>query len=155
MTHKSYAGIGARKSPPDVLQRMTAIASLLSASGYTLRSGLCQEGADKAFENGCNGQAEYFTPLNATRNPHWFQHARRYHPVFDELGRGSQQLIARNSPIVLGADLKTPVRFIVCWTPGGEIVGGTGQALRIATDYSIPVFNLAVDGAERAMWGAL
>ncbi len=43
---------------------------------------------------------------------------------------------------VLGSDLETPVSFVVCWTIGGKISGGTGQALRIAKDLGIPIFNL-------------
>ena len=45
----------------------------------------------------------------------------------------------RNVFQVLGADLKTPTEFIICWT---DKYGGTQQALRIAKSFSIPVFNL-------------
>jgi hypothetical protein len=48
----------------------------------------------------------------------------------------------RNAQIVLGDDLKTPVDFVVCWTPDGKLTGGTAMALRIAFDYDIPIFNL-------------
>jgi hypothetical protein len=34
-------------------------------------------------------------------------------------------------------------KFVVCWTPGGLLKGGTAQAMRIAHAYGIPVFNLA------------
>jgi hypothetical protein len=154
MTHKLYAGIGARATPPDVLQRMQGIGLMLAMSGWKLRSGGAH-GADLAFEVGSSSagvKPEIFVALNASRNPAWFNHASKYHPKWDSLSRGAQQLHARNSAIVLGADLQTPVRFIVCWTPGGAVTGGTGQALRIAADYSIPVFNLATDGAELDMW---
>ena len=50
--------------------------------------------------------------------------------------------MARNCHQVLGQDLKTPVDFIVCWTKDGGESGGTGQALRIARDLNIPVYNL-------------
>ena len=33
-------------------------------------------------------------------------------------------------------------KFIVCWTPGGLLMGGTAQALRIATALKIPIINL-------------
>ena len=29
-----------------------------------------------------------------------------------------------------------------CWTPGGEAVGGTATAIKVATAHGIPVFNL-------------
>ena len=42
----------------------------------------------------------------------------------------------------LGPHLIEPVAFILCWTPDGLVTGGTGQALRLAKDYMIPVCNL-------------
>jgi hypothetical protein len=48
---------------------------------------------------------------------------------------------------ILGDDLKTPVDFVLCWTPDGAetstsySTGGTGQAIRLAIANSIPVFN--------------
>jgi hypothetical protein len=38
--------------------------------------------------------------------------------------------------------LNDPVSFIVCYTPGGSGQGGTGQALRVARAYNIPVTDL-------------
>ena len=32
-------------------------------------------------------------------------------------------------------------KFVVCWTPGGQLSGGTAQALRIATALNIPIIN--------------
>ena len=32
--------------------------------------------------------------------------------------------------------------FVICWTHDGTDVGGTGQAIRIANHYNIPVFNM-------------
>lgn len=37
--NKYYAGIGSRKTPPDICQLMTQIAEELSQGGYILRSG--------------------------------------------------------------------------------------------------------------------
>jgi hypothetical protein len=38
----------------------------------------------------------------------------------------------------------SPVDFIVCWTPYGEVTGGTGQALRIAKANEIAIYNFGV-----------
>lgn len=63
-----------------------------------------------------------------------------------------RKLMARNVMQVLGRDCLSPASFVVCWAPGstldeaGRVVdtaGGTGQAVRIAATYRIPVFNLA------------
>lgn len=56
--------------------------------------------------------------------------------------RASMKLHARNGYQVLGDDLNTPVPFVLCWTADGGPTGGTGQAIRIAEDRGIPVFNL-------------
>jgi len=134
---------------------MTSIATMLAMSGWKLRSGHAR-GADAAFETGAcdvpGAPFEIFVALNAENQPLWFNHARKYHPTWNKLNREAQQLHARNSAIMLGRKLDTPVDFVVCWTPQGKVQGGTGQALRIAADYSIPVFNLAIDGAEADMW---
>lgn len=73
-----------------------------------------------------------------------FEIAAEHHPRWAELDEHERQLHARNSHIMLGPDCDTPVLFLVCWTPGGRVVGGTGQALRIAKAYSIEVINLWV-----------
>lgn len=49
--------------------------------------------------------------------------------------------MTRNSFQALGLNLDRPADFIVCYTDGGKLKGGTAQALRIAADYQIPVFN--------------
>ncbi len=52
---------------------------------------------------------------------------------------------------ILGRALDRPCSFVVCWTDDGSLdgqagsAGGTGQALRIASRYGVPVFNLAID----------
>jgi len=58
-------------------------------------------------------------------------------------------LMGRNCLQALSEDLSTPVSAIICWTKDGSIdgskksSGGTGQALRLAKKFNIPVFNLA------------
>jgi len=48
--------------------------------------------------------------------------------------------------------LKDPSDFIVCYTENGKMKGGTAQALRIAEDYKIPVFNIGkYSGIEEVM----
>ena len=77
------------------------------------------------------------------------QLAASFHPAWAQLTRAVRALHARNGHQVLGADLESPARFVLCWTPDGSLdghgrrVGGTGQALHIAHHHGIPVFNLA------------
>ena len=136
-----YAGIGSRETPPEVLEDMTAIAAIMATAGWTLRSGAAI-GADSAFERGA-GPKEIFTAQSDI--PEWaFTQAERFHPAWHRCSSYAQRLHARNSLIIFGPNGDAPVERIICWTPGGAITGGTGQALRIARHFSIPVRNLAL-----------
>lgn len=163
-----YAGIGSRKTSQPFLALMERIGFHLAKRGWTLRSGGA-EGADTAFERGAvdaGGATEVFLPrrgffgrndgVNADQLP---EHAaalviaREHHRSWDALSPTVRQLMSRNVHQILGADLRTPSRFVVCWAPGpildvhGRVAdarGGTGQALRVAYAYRIPVFHLGL-----------
>jgi hypothetical protein len=68
--------------------------------------------------------------------------ASKFYSNFELLSPASQKLIARNGYQILGKDLNDPVEFVLCWTPGGEIIGGAAQGIKIANFIQIPVFNL-------------
>jgi hypothetical protein len=148
-----YTGIGARETPDNVLTSMKLMAKYMADSGHTLRSGGAP-GADSAFEYGCDqadGLKEIYLPskgFNQNPSPLFGSTkearlmAKDYHPNWANLGNAGRDFMGRNSYQVLGLDLKTYTTFIICWTPGGKTVGGTGQALRIAKVLEIPVFNL-------------
>jgi len=136
---KYYAGIGSRSTPKDILRLMRRVARSLACRGYTLRSGGAR-GADRAFESGCLGKKEIFTSKDVTYRA--IHHAELFHPAWDRVQPYAKLLLARNSQIVLGENLDKPVEFVVCYTPGAKVVGGTGQALRVAKGYQIRVHNL-------------
>lgn len=138
----SYAGIGSRETPPDVLEYMEELAEGWAGLGILLRSGGAR-GADTAFEKGCDkadGPKQIYRPEHATQAS--MRHAAAFHPNWHRCGIYAKKLHARNSLIVLGEDLNTPVDMVVCWTPKGVKIGGTAQALRIAEHFSIPIVNL-------------
>lgn len=144
---KTYAGIGSRRTPQDVLVLMEQVAAKLRMRGFVLRSGHA-DGADSAFEHGAAGVAEIFLPwpkFNGSGSslcsvsPAALKLASEYHPRWAHLSQGAQKLHARNCFQVLGRDLVDPVRFVLCWHDGS---GGTMQAVRIAESRGIPVFNL-------------
>lgn len=151
-----YAGIGSRETPIAVCETMALVGRDLSEAGWVLRSGGAQ-GADESFEAGADfhGAKEIFLPWpgfngsfsKLTRpTPDAFELASRFHPAWPRLSRGPRALHARNCHIVLGADLKSPVEFVLCWTPGGKGGGGTGQALRVAKAYDISIIDMAYSG---------
>lgn len=147
---------------------MTEIAWALARRGWILRTGGAP-GADQAFEHGVTvEQIEVYLPWprfegHAGRavklmrpTPAAYEVASRFHPEWPILTPGAQKLHARNVHQVLGHDLRTHSRFVICWTPDGSLdgsggtSGGTGQALRIAKAHGVTVFNLAhPEHAER------
>lgn len=165
----TYTGVGSRKTPPPMLVLMEALAADLRERGYTCRSGHA-EGADMAFEAGARGQMELYLPWASFNGPPLHKPdllmkdpdpaardiAMTVHPAWGRLGWGGQSLHARNVHQVLGPDLvdrcgdpltptsvpATPSEFLLCWTMGGRVTGGTATAIKLAQKYGVPVYNL-------------
>lgn len=147
----TYAGIGSRETPPEILDTMKKIGGYLAGIGWTLRSGGAL-GADSAFESGCgNGPKEIYLPWKGFQNnpsplyhipPKAFEIAKDLHPAWEKLSQAVQKLMARNVCQILGQTLDKKADFVVCWTKDGKASGGTGQAIRLAEKYEITVFNL-------------
>ena len=153
----TYAGIGARSTPPEILADMTRIAQWLHRTGWHLNSGGAS-GADRAFADGASPDARtLFLPrpgyndhsgpdcrtLTPGERKSALDHAARLHPAWERCSRGVRALHARNAAIVLGPGLNRPVHAVICWTPRGEILGGTGMTMRMAERAGVPVLNLA------------
>lgn len=161
---KLYSGIGSRQTPAEILKVMKLIGVLLAENDWILRSGAA-EGADAAFEDGCNkahGAKEIFLPWKGYNNHGSPLHldgppcknvkheaytlAEKYHPAWNNVSDGAKRLLVRDGFQILGADLQTPVHLVVCWTPSlwrpGIKAGGTAQALRLAHDKGIKMLNL-------------
>lgn len=157
-----YAGIGSRRTPENVLRIMRSIGRSLAQKGLTLRSGRA-EGADQAFEVGCDfakGKKEIFLPWPGFGHglgmlsdkeisyltDRAYSIAEYYHPAWDRLSDAGKKLMARNTYQVLGPTETSPkTDFIICYT---DRTGGTQQAIRIAKDHNILVFNLWENQAD-------
>ena len=153
----TYAGIGSRETPPDVLTTMTDLATELAARGWRLRTGGA-DGADTAFAEGCpaalrtiylpwpgyNGLEGDDTVVLGAREREWAeQYVARFHPAWHRCRRGAQALHARNAAIIRGARLDRPVDAVVCWTRNAVPVGGTATGIRMAEAAGVEVINLA------------
>ncbi len=161
-----YTGIGSRKTPGNILHSMVQVGAHMYNAGHTLRSGGAQ-GADRAFEIGCDNA--FGLKRNATRDLEtstlkhvylpWpgfegstspfnnvckdaLKVASLFHPKWSSLYQGAKKMMGRNAYQLLGLDLDTPSDFVICWTPKGKVVGGTGQTLRMASYYGIPIINM-------------
>lgn len=150
-----YTGIGSRETPTEIMNLMTDTACYLSRKGVVLRSGGA-DGADSSFEKGAStGLKEIYLPWkyfnkNASRlcGPYSAQHvemARRFHPAWGRLSQGAQKLMVRNVAQIFGMDFERRTKLVICWTKDGQASGGTGQALRIARAFEIPIVNLYFD----------
>lgn len=159
-----YAGIGSRGTPPEILSVIGEIAFRLDLVGWTVRSG-CAPGADTAFEKAAN-KTELYLPwpkfegrtadMVRLERPQReaYPIAAKHHPAWSRLSPGARSLHARNVHQILGPDVLNPImtQFVICWTPDGKGGGGTGQAIRIAKFYEIPIFDLGSDdGYDRVM----
>jgi hypothetical protein len=161
-----YTGIGSRQTPDPYLDLMTKLASRLAADGWILRSGGAP-GADMAFENGApsNARSVYLPWRGFNENSsnivpekwaNWAQAqeiASRHHPAWDHMERSVRALMTRNVYQLLGDDLKTPSRLVLCWAPKPKLNdqgcvintdGGTGLAVRLAASYGVPVYHLGI-----------
>lgn len=161
-----YAGIGSRQSPIAILRKMQLLAAdLRDDHGFTLRSGRAP-GADQAFEAGAGNDAEIFKPWRAFEKgfltsfkPVVYDEpkdealtmAAEYHPKWEALSWGGKRLMGRNMHQVMGWDLDDPVDFVVCYTENGAMKGGTAQALRVAEDLAIPIFNFGSIGIDEEL----
>jgi hypothetical protein len=163
-----YAGIGSRETPETDLELLRRIARQLAADGWVLRSGgapgadtACESGAADAGDDseiylpwaGFNGHGEGIVASALPSLRRALDVAEPFHPAWDRLKQPVRLLMARNVMQVLGADLSSPSRFVVCWASGSrfdggrivDVAGGTGMAVRLAAAHGIAVFNIALD----------
>ena len=159
---KFYAGIGSRRVTPYIEYQIRELAERLAFDKWCLRSGGAS-GCDSAFEQGADagyGQKQIFLPWNGFNGKgkvcfdiprEAFSIAARFHPMWTSLKPAVQTLMARNVQQILGPSCHEPSDCVICYTPDGcedgntttPGTGGTGQALRIATFFNIPIYNLA------------
>jgi hypothetical protein len=164
-TRRVYTGVGSRATPPDILDVMADLAVSFVRVGWTLRSG-GGAGADQAFERGAvaaGGTVEVFLPwagFNGRQSPRCrppaaaFELAASIHPAWPRLTDRARHLHARNVQQVLGAEVRSPSAFVVCWTVDGaecldelsRETGGTATAIAVAVRWGVPVLNLAKPG---------
>lgn len=147
---KYYTGIGSRETPQRILEVMNELAIVLDNKGWTLRSGGA-DGADSAFEMGAHISKEIYLPwkgFNGNNSPLYkltpeaWNMAEFIHPAWNRCSEGAKKLHTRNIYQVLGYDLNTPSKMLICWTRDGLEIGGTATAIRLAKSNGIKVINL-------------
>jgi hypothetical protein len=162
--YTAYAGLGNQDAPEEVLKQIERLAKHLESLGYTVRT------------SGGQGPEEYFERVEAkevfipwknfngrqsklSRNANEaLDVVKRLSPSFDTLKPAVQAIIAVKAHVILGKDLKSPIKFLVVWSQDGaetakECTAKTGfvsTAIKLADGLKIPVFNLKrPDALER------
>lgn len=106
------------------------------------------------YPGGKNRPKEYIVPEEDSL-PDASYYTKNFHPAPYKLSGFARKLMNRNAYQILGSNLCTPVRLVICWTEDGDRenpAGGTGQAVRIAARYKIPVYNLGNSEDYEKMW---
>jgi hypothetical protein len=170
LKYKAYTGVGSRSTPDDIKEDMKEIAVAMSKNSWVVRTGDA-EGADRAFRFGSNiagGPKEVYTPKKSHKLAHhrpgsskareiakevWSNYMDRLdsYPAWDEMNPYTRSIMSRNTCQVLGYKCRKPSQCLICWTPDGaesgedtnRSTGGTGQAIRVAEKFDVPVYNLA------------
>jgi len=151
-----YSGIGSRNTPTRILRQATEIADDLGKEGLCVRTGGAL-GMDTAFLRG----AVKHPFENYEGDPKWLENrgaieilAEVRHklniedgdniPPLAEIRPYVLSLLVRNMIIILGPTLDIPSEFVLAWTPGGKLDGGTRYGLKLADMRGIPVYNYGV-----------
>lgn len=177
MTSKYYTGVGSRNTPESFCNLLQVVSSRLASMGWVLRSGGA-DGADTAFESGVGetGKAEIYLPWKrfndrgvntfydgceyiAPANLHhekWIEAHKRVsevHPAWNKLKDTVRTLHTRNVFQVLGKDLETPSKFLICYAPtqGDSVKGGTATAYNLARSLDIPCFNVYIEDDKQRL----
>jgi len=142
MTDKPfYTGVGSHiGTPSGILRAIIRIAGALEDIGYICRTGDAPE-CDKAFRTGVKDAKNIDLYPRGVGTKESIALALKLHPnpkaamqYIDRLGRNPMQVAGRN--------LSEPSKFVVCYTPDGRIVGGTGLTMRVADHFHVPIMNL-------------
>lgn len=165
---KYYTGVGSRETPKAIMKIMEDVAFKLSQDNWILRSGGA-DGSDKAFEAGARNslssiKPEIYLPWHGYNylynDPDYLypkdwdnftdaeKIASEIHPAWDKCSNGAKLLHSRNIYQVLGKDLRTPSKFLVCYakpTSSGRVSGGTNTAFSLAKRENIKCLNLYLE----------
>lgn len=174
-----YTLIGSRETPGDIMELMTKFAEKACSFRYIGRSGgadgsdSCLEEGVKAFQskmtlaptsgsefmeiylpwkdfNGRDSAMSGYYTLAWMDNKHEAEQiASEIHPAWDKCSQGAKKLHSRNVYQLLGQDLNTPSRFILCWAKPKDkdrkneyVQGGTGTAVKLGIDNGVEIINL-------------
>jgi len=156
----AFAGIGTRALWPYEDKTIFQMSEYLTELGFWCYTGGAP-GADEYFERGADiYRCIVYQPwrgfgtawqancvVNAGETEEGLASVAKYHPRGRRLKAAVQKLMARNYHQVHGfPEFNQPqVSFVLCCADedlAGNVIGGTGQACRIAKAANIPIINI-------------
>lgn len=152
----SYSGIGSRNITAKESKRISLVSDYMFSLGYVLYSGHA-DGSDVSFEQHCQGFGISFLPWDGFNknlisstikisniSQSAYESVSQFHPNSKSLSSGALKLMARNYHQVCGIGSLPVVDFVIFCADekNGNVLGGTGQAVRIAKSLNIPCINL-------------
>lgn len=174
-----YTIVGSRETPDDILHLMTKLVYKLAERGWCGRSGgadgvdTCLEDGVRSYIsvtelpdnfidtlqevylpwkdfNGRDSDSEGYYTSPYMDNKHEAEKlASELHPAWDKCSQGAKKLHTRNVYQVLGKDLKSPSKFLICYAKPvgkeGQVKGGTNTAVKLALDNNVEVFNMYLE----------
>lgn len=161
----SYAGIGSRNISSIEQNRISKTADLMCSLGYVLYSGHA-DGSDISFERSCDGFGISFLPWKNFNkdlisptiktfdiSDNAFESVSKFHPYPGNLTSAGRMLMARNYHQVCGNMLVPIVDYVIFCADekNGNVIGGTGQAVRIARSLGIQCINLRGNDWKEAL----
>lgn len=160
----AYAGIGTRDITVDDMNVIKTVSAYLSEKGIVCYSGNA-DGSDNIFQFNSNSNCVVYLPWKGFNDANsdskksieaivcgdtkeGLESVDKYHPSPRSLSYGARALMCRNYHQIFGYGKYPKVSFVVCCArqdEKGNVMGGTGQACRIAKACSIPVLNIRYD----------
>lgn len=174
-----YTLIGSRETPKEIMELMTKFATKACSVGYIGRSGgadgadSCLEDGVNIFQSKMkyaptsssefmeiylpwkdfNGRdsmnSGYYTLPWLTNRVDAEYIASMVHPAWERCKQGAKKLHTRNVYQLLGQDLNTPSRFVLCWAKPKDkdrktehVQGGTATAVKLGIDNGVEIINL-------------
>jgi hypothetical protein len=157
---KAYIASGDRDIPRDIEDMFTDIAKKMSDLGFVLRYGASdRDGVEKAAARGAGDNVELYLPWNkfagmtsdnSKPSVEAYDISAKYHKAFNKLPAAARAFVARSTQAFLGADNKSPIKFLLTYTKDGvedvrkitAKTGNVGHLIRLCDAIDIPVFNL-------------
>jgi hypothetical protein len=161
---KTYTGIGSRDISKEEEQRIDYVVKKLYNLDYICFSGNAP-GSDITFQRCSNNKCVVFLPWKNFNKEMYdpeqaldhfvvgnekvgLEAAEKFHPNFKNLSCGGRALHARNYFQIFGYDVYPKSEFVICCASEDstrKVLGGTGQAIRIAKHNHLEIINLRND----------